>query len=155
MTNKYILAISGNDIFSGGGLYADLATYTTNHLHGFLAVTCLTALTENGFDVFATDETVFSHQLNSLKDVPFSGIKLGLLPNVKVADLALEFVESHVGIPIVLDPVLVIYVLVGICHPIYLIQFVDVQLFVELFYSPYFLKIILNILLFSFENLCL
>ncbi|MCF0240121.1 MAG: bifunctional hydroxymethylpyrimidine kinase/phosphomethylpyrimidine kinase, partial [Streptococcus gallolyticus] len=107
MTNKYILAISGNDIFSGGGLYADLATYTTNHLHGFLAVTCLTALTENGFDVFATDETVFSHQLNSLKDVPFSGIKLGLLPNVKVADLALEFVKSHVGIPIVLDPVLV------------------------------------------------
>lgn len=107
MTNKYILAISGNDIFSGGGLYADLATYTTNHLHGFLAVTCLTALTENGFDVFATDETVFSHQLNSLKDVPFSGIKLGLLPNVKVADLALEFVESHVEIPIVLDPVLV------------------------------------------------
>lgn len=107
MTNKYILAISGNDIFSGGGLYADLATYTTNHLHGFLAVTCLTALTENGFDVFATDETVFSHQLNSLKDVPFSGIKLGLLPNVKVADLALEFVKSHVGISIVLDPVLV------------------------------------------------
>ena len=72
----------------------------------FLAVTCLTALTENGFDVFATDETVFSHQLNSLKDVPFQD-KLGLLPNVKVADLALEFVESHVGIPIVLDPVLV------------------------------------------------
>lgn len=107
MTNKYILAISGNDIFSGGGLYADLATYTTNHLHGFLAVTCLTALTENGFDVFATDETVFAHQLNSLKDVPFSGIKLGLLPNVKVADLALEFVKSHTEIPIVLDPVLV------------------------------------------------
>lgn len=107
MSNELILAISGNDIFSGGGLYADLATYTTNHLHGFLAVTCLTALTENGFDVFATDETAFSHQLNSLKDVPFSGIKLGLLPNVKVADLALEFVESYVGIPIVLDPVLV------------------------------------------------
>ena len=53
MTNKYILAISGNDIFSGGGLYADLATYTTNHLHGFLAVTCLTALTDKGFEVFA------------------------------------------------------------------------------------------------------
>ena len=104
MTNNYILAISGNDIFSGGGLYADLATYTTNKLHGFLAVTCLTALTENGFDVFATDETVFSHQLNSLKDVPFSGIKLGLLPNVTIADLALDFVKTHQEIPIVLDP---------------------------------------------------
>ena len=98
MTNKYILAISGNDIFSGGGLYADLATYTTNHLHGFLAVTCLTAVTDKGFEVFATDNDVFAHQLNSLKDVPFSGIKLGLLPNVDVADLE---------IPIVLDPVLV------------------------------------------------
>ena len=107
MTNKYILAISGNDIFSGGGLYADLATYTTNHLHGFLAVTCLTALTDKGFEVFATDDEVFDHQLNSLKDVPFSGIKLGLLPNVRLADKALEFIKEHKEIPIVLDPVLV------------------------------------------------
>ena len=43
MSNELILAISGNDIFSGGGLHADLATYTTNKQHGFVAVTCLTA----------------------------------------------------------------------------------------------------------------
>lgn len=107
MTTKYLLAISGNDIFSGGGLYADLSTYSANGIHGFVAVTCLTAMTENGFEVFGTDETVFSHQLNSLKDVPFSGIKLGLLPNVAVAELALDFVKAHKDIPIVLDPVLV------------------------------------------------
>ncbi|MGT2910283.1 bifunctional hydroxymethylpyrimidine kinase/phosphomethylpyrimidine kinase [Streptococcus cameli] len=107
MTTKYLLAISGNDIFSGGGLYADLSTYSANGIHGFVAVTCLTAMTENGFEVFGTDETVFGHQLNSLKDVPFSGIKLGLLPNVAVAELALDFVKAHKDIPIVLDPVLV------------------------------------------------
>lgn len=107
MTTKYILAISGNDIFSGGGLYADLATYTVNNLHGFVAVTCLTALTDKGFEVFATDSTVFSHQLNSLRDVPFSGIKLGLLPNGDIARQALEFVKAHADIPVVLDPVLV------------------------------------------------
>ena len=28
MKNNRILALSGNDIFSGGGLSADLATYT-------------------------------------------------------------------------------------------------------------------------------
>lgn len=28
MKTNYVLAMSGNDIFSGGGLYADLATYT-------------------------------------------------------------------------------------------------------------------------------
>lgn len=104
---QYVLAISGNDIYSGGGLYADLATYTANKLHGFVAVTCLTAMTDQGFEVFGTDTQVFGHQLNSLKDVPFAGIKLGLLPNVEVAELALDFVKAHADIPVVLDPVLV------------------------------------------------
>ena len=107
MSNELILAISGNDIFSGGGLHADLATYTTNKQHGFVAVTCLTAMTENGFEVIPVDPTTFAQQLNSLKDVPFSAIKLGLLPNVEVADLALDYVKAHAEIPVVLDPVLV------------------------------------------------
>ena len=34
MSDELILAISGNDIFSGGGLHADLATFTTNKQHG-------------------------------------------------------------------------------------------------------------------------
>ena len=38
---------------------------------------------------------------------PFSAIKLGLLPNVQVADLALDYVKAHAEIPVVLDPVLV------------------------------------------------
>ena len=107
MKTKYILALSGNDIFSGGGLYADLATYTTHQLHGFVAVTCLTAMTDKGFEVFATDSSIFAQQLKSLVDVPFSGIKLGLLPNVEIAELALDFIKSHAAIPLVLDPVLV------------------------------------------------
>lgn len=107
MSNELILAMSGNDIFSGGGLHADLATYTTNKQHGFVAVTCLTALTENGFEVIPVDTQVFAQQLHSLKDVPFSAIKLGLLPNVEVAELALDFIKDHPDIPVVLDPVLV------------------------------------------------
>ncbi|MGT2895184.1 bifunctional hydroxymethylpyrimidine kinase/phosphomethylpyrimidine kinase [Streptococcus entericus] len=107
MTTTYILALSGNDIFSGGGLYADLTTYTVHGYHGFVAVTCLTALTDEGFEVFATDEQVFAHQLKSLSTVPFSAIKLGLLPNVTIAEQALEFVKAHQDIPVVLDPVLV------------------------------------------------
>ena len=107
MKNKLILALSGNDIFSGGGLHADLATYTVHGLHGFVAVTCLTAMTDKGFEVLPTDEQVFAQQLSSLKDVPFSAIKLGLLPNVAIADQALEFIKKQAGIPVVLDPVLV------------------------------------------------
>ncbi|MFC3932085.1 bifunctional hydroxymethylpyrimidine kinase/phosphomethylpyrimidine kinase [Streptococcus dentapri] len=107
MTAYNILAISGNDIFSGGGLYADLNTYTINGLRGFVAVTCLTAVTNQGFEVFATNDQVFKNQLNSLKTVDFSGIKLGLLPNLAVATLALDFVKKNQDIPVVLDPVLV------------------------------------------------
>ncbi|MGV3146070.1 bifunctional hydroxymethylpyrimidine kinase/phosphomethylpyrimidine kinase [Streptococcus parasuis] len=107
MKTNYILALSGNDIFSGGGLHADLTTYTVHKLHGFVAVTCLTAMTEKGFEVFPTDSTIFAHQLASLKNVPFSAIKIGLLPNVEIAEQALEVIQAHQDIPVVLDPVLV------------------------------------------------
>ncbi|MFZ2304948.1 MAG: bifunctional hydroxymethylpyrimidine kinase/phosphomethylpyrimidine kinase [Streptococcus suis] len=107
MKTNYILALSGNDIFSGGGLHADLTTYTVHKLHGFVAVTCLTAMTEKGFEVFPTDSTIFAHQLTSLKNVPFSAIKIGLLPNVEISEQALEVIQAHQDIPVVLDPVLV------------------------------------------------
>ena len=107
MKNNRILALSGNDIFSGGGLSADLATYTLNGLHGFVAVTCLTALTENGFEVFPTDDAIFQHELDSLCDVDFAGIKIGLLPTVSVAEKVLDFIKQRPGVPVVLDPVLV------------------------------------------------
>ncbi|HFI0409909.1 TPA: bifunctional hydroxymethylpyrimidine kinase/phosphomethylpyrimidine kinase [Streptococcus suis] len=107
MKTNYILALSGNDIFSGGGLHADLTTYTVHKLHGFVAITCLTAMTEKGFEVFPTDSTIFAHQLTSLKNVPFSAIKIGLLPNVEIAEQALEVIQAHQDIPVVLDPVLV------------------------------------------------
>ncbi|MGC6569796.1 bifunctional hydroxymethylpyrimidine kinase/phosphomethylpyrimidine kinase [Streptococcus sp. VTCC 12886] len=107
MKTNYILALSGNDIFSGGGLHADLTTYTVHKLHGFVAVTCLTAMTEKGFEVFPTDSTIFAHQLTSLKNVPFSAIKIGLLPNVEIAEQALEVIQAHQDIPVVLDPVFV------------------------------------------------
>jgi hydroxymethylpyrimidine/phosphomethylpyrimidine kinase len=64
-------------------------------------------MTDKGFEVFATDKAVFGHQLSSLKDVPLSGIKLGLLPNVDIAEQALDFVKVHDDLPVVLDPVLV------------------------------------------------
>ncbi|TQE83746.1 bifunctional hydroxymethylpyrimidine kinase/phosphomethylpyrimidine kinase [Streptococcus suis] len=107
MKTRYILALSGNDIFSGGGLHADLTTYAVHKLHGFVAVTCLTAMTDKGFEVIPTEAAVFAQQLASLQDTPFSAIKLGLLPTVDIAEQALEFIKAHQDIPVVLDPVLV------------------------------------------------
>ena len=84
MSDELVLAISGNDIFSGGGLHADLATFTTNKQNGFVAITCLTAMTENGFEVIPIDSKVFKQQLDSLKDVPVSYTHLTLPTNREV-----------------------------------------------------------------------
>lgn len=107
MKTNNILAISGNDIFSGGGLYADLNTFAHYQLHGFLTVTCLTAMTKSSFEVFGIDKAVFKQQLDSLKTVPFEAIKIGLLPNVELAEITLDFIKGHTDIPVILDPVLV------------------------------------------------
>ncbi|HGI2757379.1 TPA: bifunctional hydroxymethylpyrimidine kinase/phosphomethylpyrimidine kinase [Streptococcus agalactiae] len=107
MKTRNVLAISGNDIFSGGGLHADLATYVVNKLHGFVAVTCLTAMSDKGFEVIPIEASILKQQLESLKDVEFGSIKLGLLPNVETAQVVLEFVKSKQECPVVLDPVLV------------------------------------------------
>ena len=51
-------------------------------------------MTENGFEVIPVDTNVFKQQLDSLKDIPFSAIKIGLLPNVEIAELTLDFVKN-------------------------------------------------------------
>lgn len=107
MKNKLILAISGNDIYSGGGLHADLTTYTVNKLHGFVAVTCLTTATENSFNIIPIDAKLFEQQLASLTTIEFGAIKIGLLPNIEIAELTLQFIKENPRIPVVLDPVLV------------------------------------------------
>ncbi len=37
----------------------------------------------------------------------FSAIRMGLLPNLEIAEQASAFVKQHADIPVVLDPVLV------------------------------------------------
>lgn len=104
-----VLAISGSDILSGGGLQADLATYSQYGIYGFVAITSIvtTAKKGHGFDIFATDATIFKRELDSLENVAFDAIKIGLLPSLELADLTLKFVQRQQHIPVILDPVLV------------------------------------------------
>ncbi|MCU9533136.1 bifunctional hydroxymethylpyrimidine kinase/phosphomethylpyrimidine kinase [Streptococcus sp. CSL10205-OR2] len=107
MKTNYILTIAGSDVLSGGGLQADLATFHHFHLFGFLALTSIATVSESGFEITAIDETVFQKQLDSLKDISFSAIKIGLLPNEAIAKKTLAFLKTKKDIPIILDPVLV------------------------------------------------
>ncbi|MGT2866291.1 bifunctional hydroxymethylpyrimidine kinase/phosphomethylpyrimidine kinase [Streptococcus fryi] len=107
MKTKYMLTIAGSDVLSGGGMQADLATFTRHGLFGFVAQTCMTSVDVNGFEIIPTDSKLFAKQLNSLADVPFTAIKLGLLPNIEIIEQVKHFLGSHQDLPIVLDPVLV------------------------------------------------
>lgn len=107
MTSDYILAISGSDSLSGGGLQADLATFSAHQLFGFVAITCIATVSATGFEVSAIDGKLFDQQLASLSGVPFKAIKLGLLPNPEIIGAVRAFLSQHPTIPVVLDPVLV------------------------------------------------
>lgn len=107
MKSKYILTIAGSDIYSGGGMQADMMTFTQHGLFGFVALTCLTSVDEQGFHITPVAPELLKAELASLDDVPFSAIKIGLLPTVEIAQIVLEFIKRHSDIPLVLDPVLV------------------------------------------------
>ena len=107
MTHRYLLTIAGSDVLSGGGLQADLATFTRHGLFGFVAQTCMTSLDQDGFEIIPTATALFEKQLVSLSDVPFTAIKIGLLPTVDIVDKVRAFLLDHQDLPIVLDPVLV------------------------------------------------
>lgn len=107
MKTNYILTISGNDVLSGGGFQADLATFSAHKLYGFLAQTCMTAISDDGFEIIPTDDNLFQKQLDSLSDVPFAAIKIGLLPTPQIVRAVKGFIHKRPQVPVVLDPVLV------------------------------------------------
>lgn len=107
MKTDYILAISGSDILSGGGMQADLATFNRHQLFGFVALTSIATVTDDGFEVNDLERPLFQSQLQSLKEIPFAAIKIGLLPNPDLAEVSLAFIKNYQDIPIVLDPVLI------------------------------------------------
>ena len=104
-TMPKVLAISGSDVLSGGGFQADLATYSQYGIYGFVAVTSIVTVAENasGFDIFPADIEVFKRQLDSLDDVAFDAIKIGLLPSLEIADLTLRFIQRHQDVSVIFD----------------------------------------------------
>lgn len=107
---KKILTIAGSDILSGGGMQADLATFAANGLYGFCALTSIVTVKEDKFFVHPVDEEIFQEELESLTDIDFSAIKIGLLPNKKILEMTKKWLTAlsvKSPVPIILDPVIV------------------------------------------------
>ena len=87
-----ILTIAGSDTLAGGGLQADLATFSNYNFFGLSVTTSIVTVTPDDFQIFPLDLAVIAAQLESalaLDDI--IAVKIGfcqplilfaLLPNI-------------------------------------------------------------------------
>ncbi|MDR2832898.1 MAG: bifunctional hydroxymethylpyrimidine kinase/phosphomethylpyrimidine kinase [Streptococcaceae bacterium] len=105
---KKIITIAGSDSISGGGIQADLATFSEYGTFGYTAITSIVTIIEDGFHIYETDIKILKEQLDTIfaqKDI--AAIKLGLLPNKEIIELVGTYLAKHQDLFIVCDPVLV------------------------------------------------
>ncbi len=105
---KTILAIGGHDPCGGAGIQADIEAIAANGGHAVTAITALTVQdTVNVSRVVPVEAELFRQTLATLDgDFTFDAIKIGLVADIEIAGVIAEFLESHRGTPVVLDPVL-------------------------------------------------
>ena len=108
MTNKIpkILSIAGSDCSSGAGIQADIKTIQS--LGGYCS-TVITSVTSQDskrvYDAYSIPEEVVKSQLRAIhNDIGFDAVKIGLVPNLKIAKEICNFFKNK-NIPIILDPV--------------------------------------------------
>jgi pyridoxine kinase len=107
MTKK-ILTIAGSDSISGGGIQADLATFSQYGHFSFTAITSIVTIVDGEFVIHEVDAEILEQELRTIFSIAeIDTIKIGLLPSVKIIKIVSSFLKDHANIPIIVDPVLV------------------------------------------------
>lgn len=108
MTNKIlkILSIAGSDCSSGAGIQADIKTIQSLGGYCSTAVTSITSQnSKNVYNAFSVPAEIVNSQLQAIyNDIGFDAVKLGLVPDIKIAKVIYRFFKNK-NIPVVLDPV--------------------------------------------------
>lgn len=107
MAKPAILLIGGLDPQGCAGITADVQTVSTHDCHAVPLITCLTEQTSQGLTKSgALPKEQFMGQYQAcVADFDIAAIKIGLIPNVEIAEAISEIIEQHT-VPVVLDPVL-------------------------------------------------
>nr|WP_276521728.1 bifunctional hydroxymethylpyrimidine kinase/phosphomethylpyrimidine kinase [Weissella diestrammenae] len=103
------MTIAGADIFSGGGVQADLATFNTLGLYGLSVITSIVTIDDEKLAIHPMALDVVKAQLDAIHDVSaIAAVKVGLIPNVDMVQLIAKFLETlNTEVPIVIDPVMI------------------------------------------------
>ena len=104
-----VLIIAGSDSSGGAGIQADLKTVTSLGCYAMTAITAVTAQNTTGVQsIVAIKPNEISKQIEfSAKDIPPSGIKIGMLHSKEVILAVLNSLKKINTKKIVLDPVMV------------------------------------------------
>lgn len=100
-----VVAIGGSDPYAGGGIQTDLMTMQAHNVFGISVLTSIVTNANGQFEIHAVAEEIVKAQLDSLANIHFSAIKIGLVVTKAQVDLIADFLLNHPQTPVVLDPV--------------------------------------------------
>ena len=105
---EIVLTIAGSDPSGGAGIQQDLKTITACGCYGATVITSLTSQNTLGVQsAMAVPADVVASQLQSvLSDLRPSAVKIGMIPDRKVAEAIVRSL-SAIEVPIVYDPVMI------------------------------------------------
>ena len=106
---KKLLTIAGSDSSGGAGIQADLKTFAALGTYGMSCICALTAQNTKGVTMVTnTPVPMVQAQLEAIyDDVPPDGVKTGMLASPIIVENVANFLSTHSGAPLVVDPVMV------------------------------------------------
>ncbi len=106
---KVVLVVAGTDSSGGAGLGADLRWVAGAGLHAATAVTCVTAQGTLGTaGIWPLPPEAVVAQIDAVRtELPIAAVKIGMVGTPEIAAALAQALDGFVGVPVVLDPVLV------------------------------------------------
>lgn len=102
------LTIAGSDSSGGAGIQADLKVFATLNVHGFSAITAVTAQRANEvLQVAPTNPELVRAQIASaFQEADLGAVKIGMLAHERIVHAVVEELNARERIPVVVDPIL-------------------------------------------------
>jgi hydroxymethylpyrimidine/phosphomethylpyrimidine kinase len=100
------LSIGASDSSGGGGIQADIKTFTALNCYGASVVTAVCA---QGLSrivaVHPMPEQLIRQQLEAIEELPIKAVKVGLCPTAAAVRLVARWLREHPKLGVVVDPV--------------------------------------------------
>lgn len=108
-TRPFVMSIAGSDPSGGAGIFADLKTLEAHRVNGLGVVSAITCQSDQeflGVDWVAAGQIIAQAEA-VLKRFPVEVVKIGLIQNLEVLGLVLDFLETGPrGRQVIWDPIL-------------------------------------------------